>query len=48
VGPLRTLLPPITLPGRPPRLDPVPAVGEHTEQILGWLDEPDPQAPTAP
>ncbi len=38
VGPLRTLLPPIMLPGRPPRLDPVPAVGEHTEQIMAWLD----------
>jgi itaconate CoA-transferase len=38
-GPLRTLLPPITLPGRPPRLDPIPAVGEHTAQILAWLDD---------
>ncbi len=39
VGPVRTLLPPITLPGRPPRLDPIPAVGEHTEQILAWLED---------
>jgi itaconate CoA-transferase len=39
VGPLRALLPPIGLPGRPPRMDPVPAVGEHTEEILRWLDE---------
>jgi itaconate CoA-transferase len=39
VGPLRALLPPITLPGRPPRMDPIPAVGEHTEAILRWLDE---------
>jgi crotonobetainyl-CoA:carnitine CoA-transferase CaiB-like acyl-CoA transferase len=38
-GPLRTLLPPITLEGRPPRIDPIPAVGEHTEAILGWLAE---------
>jgi itaconate CoA-transferase len=37
-GPLRTLLPPITLPGRPPRMDPIPAVGEHTAAILRWLD----------
>ncbi|HYH29713.1 MAG TPA: CaiB/BaiF CoA-transferase family protein [Pseudonocardia sp.] len=37
-GPIRTLLPPITLEGRPPRLDPIPAVGEHTEAILRWLD----------
>lgn len=40
VGPIRTLLPPITLPGRPPRLDPIPAVGEHTAAILAWLDSP--------
>jgi len=39
-GPIRTLLPPITLPGRPPRLDPIPAVGEHTAAILAWLDAP--------
>ncbi|MCY7341399.1 MAG: CoA transferase [Pseudonocardia sp.] len=39
VGPVPALLPPITLPGRPPRMDPVPAVGEHTAQILHWLDE---------
>lgn len=38
-GPLRALLPPIVLPGRPPRMDPVPAVGEHTEAIMRWLDE---------
>ncbi len=43
-GPLRTLLPPITLPGRPPRMGPVPSVGEHTEAILAWLDAPDPGA----
>ncbi|HVL86055.1 MAG TPA: CaiB/BaiF CoA-transferase family protein [Pseudonocardia sp.] len=38
-GPLRALLPPITFPGRPPRMDPVPALGEHTEAVLRWLDE---------
>ncbi len=38
-GPVRALLPPITLPGRPPRMDPIPAVGEHTEAILRWLAE---------
>jgi crotonobetainyl-CoA:carnitine CoA-transferase CaiB-like acyl-CoA transferase len=47
-GPVRTLLPPITLPGRPPRLGPIPAVGEHTEAVRAWLDSPvpegDPQA----
>jgi itaconate CoA-transferase len=40
VGPVRTLLPPLTLHGRPPRLDPIPDVGEHTEEILRWLDRP--------
>ncbi|WP_300008485.1 CaiB/BaiF CoA-transferase family protein [Pseudonocardia sp.] len=41
-GPVRALLPPITLPDRPPRMDPIPAVGEHTESILAWLDtQPD-------
>jgi len=39
-GPVRTLLPPITLPGRAPRLDPIPAVGEHTAAIREWLDTP--------
>jgi itaconate CoA-transferase len=39
-GPIRTLLPPLTLEGRPPRLTPIPDVGEHTEQILRWLDRP--------
>jgi crotonobetainyl-CoA:carnitine CoA-transferase CaiB-like acyl-CoA transferase len=40
-GPVRAVLPPIGLPGRPPRMDPVPAVGEHNEAILRWLDEPE-------
>jgi itaconate CoA-transferase len=37
-GPLRALPPPIGFPGRPPRMGPVPAVGEHTDAILRWLD----------
>jgi itaconate CoA-transferase len=39
-GRVRAVLPPIGLPGRTPRMDPVPAVGEHNEAILRWLDEP--------
>lgn len=38
VGPLTALLPPITLPGRSPRMGPVPAVGEHNASIIRWLD----------
>jgi len=41
VGPLRALLPPIVLPGRTPRMAPIPAVGEHNEAILRWLGEPE-------
>jgi crotonobetainyl-CoA:carnitine CoA-transferase CaiB-like acyl-CoA transferase len=37
VGPLRAVLPPITLPGRQPRMDRVPALGEHTAAILREL-----------
>jgi crotonobetainyl-CoA:carnitine CoA-transferase CaiB-like acyl-CoA transferase len=37
VGPLRTPLPPITFPTDPPRLDPVPALGEHTDAVLTEL-----------
>ncbi|MFJ8761157.1 CaiB/BaiF CoA transferase family protein [Streptomyces cyaneofuscatus] len=43
VGPLRSLLPPITLPGGPePRMGAVPALGEHTDALLralGMTDE---------
>lgn len=42
VGPLRAMLPPITMDGLEPRMDPIPAVGEQTEQILrsiGYTDE---------
>jgi itaconate CoA-transferase len=37
-GPIRAVLPPITLPGRAPRMEPIPEVGEHTAEILRWLD----------
>ncbi|HEU5200179.1 MAG TPA: CaiB/BaiF CoA-transferase family protein [Ktedonobacterales bacterium] len=42
VGPLRAMLPPVTMNGLEPRMDPIPVVGEHTEQILrsiGYTDE---------
>ncbi|MCK9902449.1 formyl-CoA transferase [Parafrankia colletiae] len=35
VGPVRQSRPVVEFPGEPARLDPVPAVGEHTERILG-------------
>ncbi len=37
VGSLPTLLPPVTMSGFEARLDPIPAIGEHTERILGEL-----------
>ena len=36
-GPLPTLLPPVTMPGFEARLDPVPAIGEHTDRVLAGL-----------
>jgi itaconate CoA-transferase len=42
VGPLKALLPPITMQDVEPRMDPIPALGEHTEPILrslGYEDE---------
>ncbi len=36
-GPLRALLPPVTVPGREPAMGPVPALGEHTDAILAEL-----------
>lgn len=33
-GPIPALVPPITLPGRSLRMDPVPDVGEHTDAVL--------------
>ncbi|EFH85038.1 CaiB/BaiF CoA transferase family protein [Ktedonobacter racemifer] len=37
VGQMRALLPPITMQNVEPRMDPIPAVGEHTEAILRTL-----------
>ncbi len=34
VGEIPALLPPATLSGTDPRMDPIPAIGEHTESIL--------------
>ncbi|HEU0025750.1 MAG TPA: CaiB/BaiF CoA-transferase family protein [Ktedonobacterales bacterium] len=36
-GPLQALRPPVTQRGMEPRMDPIPAVGEHTEAILTGL-----------
>lgn len=36
-GPLRTLVPPFDLDGMEPRMDAIPAVGEHTDAILQEL-----------
>jgi crotonobetainyl-CoA:carnitine CoA-transferase CaiB-like acyl-CoA transferase len=38
VGPVRAVLPPITLAGRLPRMGPIPALGEHTDAILRELN----------
>jgi itaconate CoA-transferase len=38
-GPISATLPVITFPGRPPRMDPIPAVGEHNDAIVRWLDD---------
>jgi crotonobetainyl-CoA:carnitine CoA-transferase CaiB-like acyl-CoA transferase len=37
VGPLQAVLPPITVANREPRMDPIPAVGEHTLALLSEL-----------
>ncbi len=37
---IRAVLPPITLDGPEARMDPVPALGEHTERILAELNYP--------
>lgn len=37
VGQLRALLPPAVPLGAEPRMDPVPALGEHTAEVLRWL-----------
>ncbi len=36
-GPLPVLLPPVTMPDFEARLDPIPAVGEHTDRVLAEL-----------
>jgi itaconate CoA-transferase len=36
-GPIPVLLPPVTMPEFEARLDPIPAVGEHTDRILSEL-----------
>lgn len=42
VGAIRALLPPISVEGRTPRMDPIPDVGQHTEEILRWLAATEP------
>jgi crotonobetainyl-CoA:carnitine CoA-transferase CaiB-like acyl-CoA transferase len=44
-GPIEALLPPVTVRGREPRMDPIPALGEHTDAVRAWLDELDSVAP---
>ncbi len=39
-GPIRAVLPPITLDGETARMDPIPALGEHTDAILRELGYP--------
>jgi formyl-CoA transferase len=36
-GPVEALLPPGVIDGVEPRMDPVPALGEHTAQVLRQL-----------
>ncbi len=36
-GPVRALLPPVTVPGREPAMGPIPALGEHTAAIVAEL-----------
>lgn len=41
VGELHGLVPPVTVHGQPPaRLRSVPALGEHTDSVLAWIDTP--------
>jgi itaconate CoA-transferase len=40
-GPVRALLPPVDLDGTAARMDPVPAVGEHTHPVLRMLGRTD-------
>lgn len=43
VGPIQALLPPVTMRDVEPRMDPIPALGEQTEQILRSLGYQDKQ-----
>ena len=43
VGQLKALLPPVTMRDIEPRMDPIPALGEHTEQVLRSLGYDDGQ-----
>jgi crotonobetainyl-CoA:carnitine CoA-transferase CaiB-like acyl-CoA transferase len=43
-GPVRALLPPVTVPGREPAMGAVPAVGQHTAAIRAELGFPAPAA----
>ena len=38
-GEIESLVPPVTVSGNEPVMRPVPALGEHTESVLAWLDE---------
>ncbi|MEV0084706.1 CaiB/BaiF CoA-transferase family protein [Saccharopolyspora sp. NPDC050642] len=39
VGEIEALVPPVTVAGNEALMRPVPALGEHTESVLTWLDE---------
>ena len=36
-GPVLALLPPVTVPGRQAAMGAVPALGQHTEEVLGEI-----------
>ena len=36
-GPVRALLPPVTVPGREPAMGAVPALGQHTDSVLAEI-----------
>jgi itaconate CoA-transferase len=48
VGPVRSLLPPVTVRGREAAMGAVPAVGEHTDAIRAEFAPPRPTPPIAP
>lgn len=39
VGEIEALVPPVTVDGNEALMRPVPALGEHTESVLAWLDQ---------